>query len=72
MTRPKAGTLPRFNDSCAHGGNGPSEAKPNLSGVSLTYGRVGHDHHDVGVGGEHVDESSEVGVAHFHALEGSS
>lgn len=36
----------------------------------LTYGRVWHDHHDVGVGREHVNKGSEVRVAHFHALEG--
>lgn len=34
------------------------------------YGRVRHNHHDIGVGGEDIDESSEVGVSHLHALEG--
>lgn len=35
----------------------------------LTNGGVGHDDHDVGVGGEDVDEGCKVGVPHFHALE---
>ena len=39
-------------------------------GGVLTYGGVRHDDHDVGVGGEDVDEGGEVGVPHFHTLEG--
>lgn len=35
----------------------------------LTNGRVRHDDHDVGVGGEDVYEGCKVGVPHFHALE---
>ena len=34
-----------------------------------TDGRVGHYDHDVGVGGEHVDERGERRVAHLHRLE---
>lgn len=39
------------------------------SHLLLTNGGVGHDDHDVGVGGEDVNEGGKVGVPHFHALE---
>jgi hypothetical protein len=34
-----------------------------------TDGRVGHDDHDVGTGGEHVDEGGKRPAAHLHTLE---
>lgn len=35
----------------------------------LTYGRVGHNDHDVSVGCEEIDKSSKTRVPYFHALE---
>lgn len=35
----------------------------------LTYAGVRQDDHDVGVGGEDIDEGGEGRVAHLHALE---
>ena len=36
---------------------------------ALTNGRVGHNDHNVSVGSEDVDESGEVRVLDFHAVE---